>query len=84
MYENRARLLCSAEGSPTELFEKVVTISDAATIRGFSEVCVDNDLGFAKDRTISRSDLEDRSILFSMISDKTCVVIFFCLLIEIG
>ncbi|KAG6427805.1 hypothetical protein SASPL_112052 [Salvia splendens] len=76
MYENRARLLCSAEGSPMELFEKVVTISDAATTRGLSEVCVDDDLGFAKDRTISRSDLEDRFILFSMISNKTCVVVY--------
>ncbi|XP_042056365.1 AFG1-like ATPase [Salvia splendens] len=64
MYENRARLLCSAEGSPMELFEKVVTISDAATTRGLSEVCVDDDLGFAKDRTISRlTEMNSREYL---------------------
>ncbi|XP_047949799.1 AFG1-like ATPase isoform X1 [Salvia hispanica] len=64
MYENRARLLCSAEGSPMELFEKVVTISDAATTRGLSDVCVDNDLGFAKDRTISRlTEMNSREYL---------------------
>ncbi|XP_048426669.1 AFG1-like ATPase isoform X1 [Pyrus x bretschneideri] len=64
MYENKARLLCTAEGTPFELFEKVVTISDALQIapRTFSRsrknddagLCVDNELGFAKDRTISR------------------------------
>ncbi|XP_022922016.1 AFG1-like ATPase [Cucurbita moschata] len=64
MYENKARLLCTAEGSPRELFEKVVTISDAQQIaprtsarsqkNDVSDLCVDNELGFAKDRTISR------------------------------
>lgn len=62
MYENRARLLCSAEGNPTELFEHILTIADASTLSAstrhdVSEICVDNELGFAKDRTISR--LED-------------------------
>lgn len=58
MYEERARLLCSADGSPTELFEHVVTIGDAkrmgATRSMGRELCVDNELGFAKERTISR------------------------------
>lgn len=64
MYENRARLMCTAEGSPVELFEKVVTIADAKQIAprtsrrssksDDSDLCVDNELGFAKDRTISR------------------------------
>lgn len=64
MYENKARLLCTAEGSPHELFEKIVTISDAQQIaprtstrsrkNDVSDLCVDNELGFAKDRTISR------------------------------
>lgn len=64
MYENKARLLCTAEGSPQELFEKIVTISDAQQIAprtstrsrksDVSDLCVDNELGFAKDRTISR------------------------------
>lgn len=64
MYENKARLLCTAEGTPMELLQKVVTISDAQHMaprtasrskkNDDSELCVDNELGFAKDRTISR------------------------------
>ncbi|GLT97593.1 hypothetical protein SLE2022_151500 [Rubroshorea leprosula] len=64
MYENRARLLCTAEGSPQELFKNIVTISDAqhtaprtssrSRRSDDSDLCVDNELGFAKDRTISR------------------------------
>lgn len=64
MYENKSRLLCTAEGSPQELFENIVTVSDAKqmaprtssrSIRSDdSDLCVDNELGFAKDRTISR------------------------------
>ncbi|CAN6677867.1 unnamed protein product [Malus baccata var. baccata] len=64
MYENKARLLCTAEGTPFELFEKVVTISDALQIAPRTSsrsrknddagLCVDNELGFAKDRTVSR------------------------------
>lgn len=64
MYENKARLLCTAEGSPLELFKKVVTVSDAQRMaprtstrssrNDESDLCVDNELGFAKDRTISR------------------------------
>lgn len=64
MYENKARLLCTAEGTPFELFEKIITIADAhqkaprtsSRSRKNDEVdiCVDNELGFAKDRTMSR------------------------------
>lgn len=64
MYESKARMLCAAEGSPQELFERVVTISDARHIAPRTssrsrksddlDLCVDNELGFAKDRTISR------------------------------
>jgi len=64
MYENKARLLCTAEGNPYELFEKIVTISDAEQLaprtssrsrkKDDLDLCVDNELGFAKDRTISR------------------------------
>lgn len=64
MYENRARLLCTAEASPIELFERIVTVADAQNIsprsssksqkRDDPDLCVDNELGFAKDRTISR------------------------------
>ncbi|KAJ7955702.1 lactation elevated protein 1 [Quillaja saponaria] len=63
-YENKARLLCTAEGSPQDLFQKIVTISDAKQIAPRTssrsrkndepDLCVDNELGFAKDRTISR------------------------------
>ncbi|KAM5554082.1 hypothetical protein ABKV19_026020 [Rosa sericea] len=64
MYENKGRLICTAEGTPFELFERIVTISDAQQVaprtssrsrkNDDSELCVDNELGFAKDRTISR------------------------------
>ncbi|XP_059460077.1 uncharacterized protein LOC132189371 isoform X1 [Corylus avellana] len=64
MYDSKARLLCTAEGSPQELFERIVTISDAKNIAPRTssrsrksddfDLCVDNELGFAKDRTISR------------------------------
>ncbi|KAJ8492845.1 hypothetical protein OPV22_014566 [Ensete ventricosum] len=65
MYENKARLLCTAEASPAELFERIVTVMDAQKIYPRSsssrsrrtddiDLCVDNELGFAKDRTISR------------------------------
>ncbi|KAL1553837.1 peroxisome-assembly ATPase [Salvia divinorum] len=64
MYEKRARLLCTAEGTPFQLFERIVTIADAQQMAprtssrsrksDDSDICVDNELGFAKDRTISR------------------------------
>ncbi|KAJ4782852.1 Lactation elevated protein 1 [Rhynchospora pubera] len=74
MYENKARLLCTAEGSPIELFESIVTVSDARKLsprsssrsqkRDDLDLCVDNELGFAKDRTISRlTELNSREFL---------------------
>ncbi|XP_045809967.1 AFG1-like ATPase isoform X1 [Trifolium pratense] len=64
IYENKARLLCSADGSPLDLFQKIVTISEAKQLaprtssrsrkNDEADLCVDNELGFAKDRTISR------------------------------
>ncbi|XP_023771976.1 uncharacterized protein LOC111920633 [Lactuca sativa] len=64
MYENKARLMCTAEGTPFDLFERIVTISDAQSRaprtssrsrkNDDSDLCVDNELGFVKDRTISR------------------------------
>ncbi|KAF5186623.1 Afg1-like atpase [Thalictrum thalictroides] len=64
MYENKGRLLCTAAGTPSQLFERVVTISDARHMSPRTssrsrrnddiELCVDNELGFAKDRIISR------------------------------
>lgn len=73
MYENKARLLCTADGSPLELFERVVTISEAKQMaprtssrsrkHDDSDLCVDNELGFAKDRTISRYDISLKLLL---------------------
>lgn len=74
MYENKARLLCTAEASPTELFEKIVTVADAQRLspRGSSrslksddlDLCVDNELGFAKERTMSRlTEMNSREYL---------------------
>lgn len=64
MYENKARFLCTAEGTPFELLQRIVTISDAQQMAPRTssrsrktddmDLCVDNELGFAKDRTISR------------------------------
>lgn len=63
MYEHKARFMCSAEALPIELFRKVVTRADARSMkrrdvrssRGEdADLLVDNELGFAKDRTISR------------------------------
>jgi hypothetical protein len=63
MYENKARLLCTAEAAPIELFENIVTVAEARKSSPRSsrsrksddpDLCVDNELGFAKDRTISR------------------------------
>jgi protein AFG1 len=63
MYEHKARFMCSAEALPIELFKKVVTRADARSMKRRDVRCnrgedadllVDNELGFAKDRTISR------------------------------
>uniref|UniRef100_A0A0D9X609 AAA+ ATPase domain-containing protein n=2 Tax=Leersia perrieri TaxID=77586 RepID=A0A0D9X609_9ORYZ len=73
MYENKARLLCTAEAAPIELFENVVTVAEAHKISPRSsrsqktddpDLCVDNELGFAKDRTISRlTEINSREYL---------------------
>ncbi|KAL5556889.1 hypothetical protein UlMin_039125 [Ulmus minor] len=51
MYENKARLLCIAEGSPLQLFEIHKPLCSQEKM--MNDLCVDNELGFAKDRTIS-------------------------------
>ncbi|XP_051205938.1 uncharacterized protein [Lolium perenne] len=73
MYENKARLLCTAEARPLELFENIVTVAEAQRSSPRSsrssksdnpDLCVDNELGFAKDRTISRlTELNSREYL---------------------
>ncbi|KAF3452889.1 hypothetical protein FNV43_RR03322 [Rhamnella rubrinervis] len=84
MYENRARLLCTAEGTPVELFDRIVTIADAQNIAprtssrsrksDDSDLCVDNELGFAKDRTVSRlTEMNSKEYLeqhASMVADQ--------------
>jgi protein AFG1 len=64
LYEHRVRFLCSAESMPLQLFENIKTnqeakAASAASGNGSSspdasEMVVDDNLGFAKDRTISR------------------------------
>ncbi|KAJ6820693.1 lactation elevated protein 1-like isoform X1 [Iris pallida] len=73
MYENKSRLLCTAEASAVELFERIVTVADAQKISPRTsrsqktddlDLCVDNELGFAKDRTISRlTEMNSREYL---------------------
>ncbi|XP_072970758.1 uncharacterized protein [Typha angustifolia] len=74
MYENKARLLCTAEASPVELFERIMTVADAHKFSPRSssrsqkgddlDLCIDNELGFAKDRTISRlTEMNSREYL---------------------
>uniref|UniRef100_A0A1D1XSF3 Lactation elevated protein 1 n=2 Tax=Anthurium amnicola TaxID=1678845 RepID=A0A1D1XSF3_9ARAE len=74
MYENKARLVCTAEATPTELFERIVTVADAQKISPRTssrskrtddlDLCVDNELGFAKDRTVSRlTEMNSREYL---------------------
>ncbi|XP_022681143.1 AFG1-like ATPase isoform X1 [Setaria italica] len=73
MYENKARLLCTAEAGPIELFENIVTVAEAHKVSPRSsrsqksddpDLCVDNELGFAKDRTISRlTEINSREYL---------------------
>jgi len=55
LYENRIRLICSADGTPEALFERVQVYGDVgSTDRDQSDMVVDDNLGFVKDRTISR------------------------------
>ncbi|XP_042500687.1 AFG1-like ATPase isoform X2 [Macadamia integrifolia] len=74
MYENKARLQCTAEATPFELFERIVSVSDANHMAPRTssrskknddfDLCVDNELAFAKDRTISRlTEMNSREYL---------------------
>lgn len=55
-YEHRTKVLMSAEGYPTDLFKQVMTLynSKQSGQKVTEDVVVDDNLGFAKDRTISR------------------------------
>lgn len=59
LYEHRVRLVCSAEGFPSELFSNVLTNLEAKEAASREShvpdmVVVDDNLGFSKDRTVSR------------------------------
>ncbi|KAK3276426.1 hypothetical protein CYMTET_15491 [Cymbomonas tetramitiformis] len=54
MYENKTRLLCSAQGDPAALFESIMTQEQARDRQWAQELIVDDNLGFTKDRVISR------------------------------
>ncbi|KAF5836723.1 AFG1-like ATPase-domain-containing protein [Dunaliella salina] len=57
LYEHRVRVLISAEAFPFDLFDNIVTQAQAATnpsLKERQDTVVDDNLGFAKDRTISR------------------------------
>ncbi|PSC67543.1 lactation elevated 1 isoform X1 [Micractinium conductrix] len=66
LYEHRVRFLCAAEAMPFELFENIQTQAEARAaatggggsyssgLSGGSVAVVDDNLGFAKDRTVSR------------------------------
>lgn len=56
LYEHRVRVLCSAETSPYKLFSKILTQKEAQNMDNElgDAYVVDDNLGFAKDRTVSR------------------------------
>ena len=59
VYEHKFLIVCTAEASPIELFEKVIPLDEAkkqgaAKLDGDEELLVDDNLGFTRDRTISR------------------------------
>lgn len=55
LYENKVRLICSAEADPEQLFESIHTYEESKSAPDASgDTVVDDNLGFVKDRTISR------------------------------
>ena len=60
-HDCRIRFFCAAEAEPFELFENIVTVeqskalaSRAASKEKLDALVVDDNLGFTKDRTVSR------------------------------
>jgi predicted ATPase len=59
-YEQRARLIVAADASPGSVFESIVTQAEYADAKArlsaaaADELCVDDNVGFSKERTISR------------------------------
>jgi len=64
VYERRVRLILSMEGSPAELFQHVVTQSEKAERRDDPHLVVDDNLGFTKDRVVSRL-MEMQSLVYA-------------------
>ncbi|KAK9837545.1 hypothetical protein WJX84_004210 [Apatococcus fuscideae] len=58
LYEHRIRLFCSSAGGPFDLFNNIMTVQDAKAREAKGEntenFVVDDNLGFSKDRLISR------------------------------
>jgi protein AFG1 len=60
VYEQRARLICAAECAPGDLFDRFVTQAEFKDAKArlpaavVDELCVDDNVGFSKERTISR------------------------------
>lgn len=56
----RTRFFCSAEALPLELFENIVPLAEGKALEKtadkarLEELVIDDNLGFTKDRTISR------------------------------
>lgn len=69
LYEHRVRLLCSAEAAPAQLFAHVLTNEEAKKTEssgppGGGDAVVDDNLGFSKDRTVSRlTEMQSREYL---------------------
>ena len=82
LYDNKARLLCAAEGSPAELFARVVTVADAPKRTSSrssrfddADVAVDNELGFAKDRAVSRLVFVFVAAAVARLSDRSALLV---------
>lgn len=72
LYEHRIRVFCSAAGEPMDLFANIMTLQEARSVRSKltkaqeEALVVDDNLGFAKDRTVSRLlEMQSREYLIS-------------------
>ena len=54
LYENKIRLICAAEADPVGLFANIHTNAEKLKDTQDEDIVIDDNLGFVKDRTISR------------------------------